>query len=119
VLEKVKDQNLSVYAVWMPILMIDSKASVPQATKRFEDARVLQYWDSQAEMSRTYAPILKADGPAWDVYLLFDRNVEWKDQAPVPSFVMDKIGLENGKPLDGAELAKQISVLLTPIQPQR
>ena len=95
----------------MPILGIDSKASLPQATKRFSDTRVHQYWDAKAELSRAYSPILKAEGVAWDVYLLFDRGTEWKDRPPVPVFVMDKIGLPNGKRLDGAELAKELSAL--------
>jgi hypothetical protein len=112
VLDRVKDQDLRVYAVWVPVLWIDSKASVPQATKRFEDARVSQYWDSKADMTRAYAKNLKIDGPAWDVYLLFDRDAEWRDQPPLPIFWMDQLGLENGKPFDGDELADEIRTLL-------
>jgi len=111
VLDKVKDQEVAVYAVWLPILGIDSKASLPFATNRFSDPRVRQYWDAKAEMSYAYAPILKAKGDAWDVYMLFDRNSEWKDTPPAPVYLMDKIGLENGRPLDGTELAKQLSAL--------
>ena len=118
-LDKVKDQDIGVYAVWLPILGIDSKASLPQATKRFSDTRVRQYWDAKAELSRAYSPILKADGVAWDVYLLFDRGAEWKDKPPVPVFVMDKIDLPNGKRLDGAELAREISALRYSSQPPR
>lgn len=109
-LDKVKDQDVGVYAVWLPILGIDSKASLPMATKRFSDPRVRQYWDAKAELSRSYAPVLKTD-VAWDVYMLFDRNAEWKDTPPVPVYVMDKIGLEVGRPLDGPELAKQLEAL--------
>ena len=118
-LDKEKDQDIGVYAVWVPILGFDSKASLPQATKRFSDPRVRQYWDAKAELSRAYAPILKADGVAWDVYLLFDRGAEWKDQPPVPVFVMDKIGLPNGKRLDGAELARELSALRNSSQTPR
>lgn len=118
-LNEVKDQDIGVYAVWMPILGIDSKASLPQATKRFSDTRVRQYWDAKAELSRAYSPILKAEDVAWDVYLLFDRGAEWKDKPPVPVFVMDKIGLPNGKPLDGAELAMELSALRNSSQPPR
>ena len=103
---------MRIYAVWVPVLWIDSQASVPQATKRFEDARVSQYWDSKAEMTRAYTSILKSDRLAWDVYLLFDREAEWKEQPPAPAFFMDQIGLENGKPFDGDELAEKIRVFL-------
>ena len=118
-LEKVKDQDVGVYAVWLPILGIDSKASLPQATRRFSDPRVRQYWDAKAELSRAYAPILKADGVAWDVYLLFDRVAEWNEKPPVPVFVMDKIDLPGGKRLDGAELAKEIVALRNSSPSQR
>ena len=99
------------YAVWLPILGIDSKASLPMATKRFSDPRVHQYWDAKAELSRAYQPVFKTDETVWDVYMLYERNAEWKDSPPPPVYFMDKIGLEGGKPLDGAELAKQLEAL--------
>lgn len=106
-----KDQDVAIYAVWLPILGIDSKASLPLATSRFSDPRVRQYWDANAQLSKSYAPVLQADGPAWDVYMLFDRTVEWKDRPPSPVYLMDKIGLPTGRPFDGAELANQLSTL--------
>jgi hypothetical protein len=81
------------------------------ATRRFTDPRVRQYWDGKAELGDSFSLILKADGVAWDVYLLFDQGAEWKDKPPVPVFVMDKIDLPNGKRLDGDELARQLSAL--------
>ena len=81
------------------------------ATKRFSDPRVRQYWDAKAELSRSYGPVFKTDEVVWDVYMLYDRNAEWKDQPPAPVYLMDKIGLEGGRPLDGAELAKQLTAL--------
>jgi len=81
------------------------------ATKRFTDPRVRQYWDGKAELGDAFSPILKADGVAWDVYLVYDRSAEWKDKPPAPVYIMDKIGLPDGRPLDGAELAKQIVAL--------
>ena len=94
---------------------------MPLGTKRFSDSRVHQYWDGKAELGNLYSPILKADGVAWDVYLLFDRDAEWKekDKPPVPVFVMDKIGLPDGKPLDGDELARALSAVRNSSQPPR
>lgn len=110
-LDKVKGEDIAVYAVWLPILGIDSKASMPMATRQFSDPRVHQYWDGEAELAKSYSPIVKADGVAWDVYMLFDRNAEWKDKPPAPVYLMDKIGLPTGRPLDGAELANQLLAL--------
>lgn len=107
-LDKVRDQDVAVYAVWLPILGIDTRASLPVATNRFSDPRVVQYWDAQAELSRSYAPVLNTNEVVWDVYFVFDRNAEWKDKPPVPVFAMDKIGLPTSRPLDGVELANEI-----------
>ena len=106
-----KDRDVGVYAVWLPILGIDSKASMPMATKRFSDRRVHQYWDANAELSRSFASVLKTNEVVWDVYMLFDHDAEWKDIPPTPVYIMDKIGLEIARPLDGAELAKQLEAL--------
>ena len=56
--------------------------------------------------------MLQVNGPAWDVYLLFDRNAEWKDQAPTPIFWMDQLGLEQGTPFDGSKLGKRVQELI-------
>ena len=103
---------MRVYAIWVPMLWIDSKASVPQATRRFDDSRVSQYWDSKAETTRAFSSILQINGPAWDVYLLFGPDAEWKEQPPAPAFWMDQLGFENGRPFDADGLAKQIRAAL-------
>ena len=111
VLNQVKGEDVAVYAVWLPILGIDSKASMPMATKRFSDPRVRHYWDGKAELGHAYSPIFKTDEVVWDVYMLFDRDAEWKDKPPAPIYLMDKIGLPTGRSLDGTELAKQLLAL--------
>ena len=47
---------------------------------------------------------------AWDVYLVYGRDAEWKDTPPVPYYFMDKIGL--GHDLDGDQLAVAVKTLL-------
>lgn len=112
VLNKVKQPDLQVYSIWVPILWSDGKVSIPQATKRFTDGRVSHYWDQNRDLVREYSRLLQIDGPAWDVYLLFDRNAEWKDQAPTPIYWMDRLGLENGTPFDGSKLGKRVQELI-------
>ena len=103
---------MRVYAVWVPMLWIDSKASVPQATRRFDDSRVSQYWDSKAETTRAFSSSLQINSPAWDVYLLFGPDAEWKEQPPAPAFWMDQLGFEKGTPFDADELAEHIRAAL-------
>ena len=86
--------------------------SIPQATKRFTDGRVSHYWDRHGQLVSAYARVLQIDGPAWDIYLLYDRNAEWKDQPPTPNFWMDQIGAEKGTPFEGDKLAQWVRDLL-------
>ena len=96
----------------MPILWSDGKASIPRATKRFTDGRVSHYWDRDGQLVREYARVLQIDGPAWDIYLLYDRDAEWKEQPPTPRFWMDQIGAEKGTAFEGDKLAQQVRALL-------
>jgi hypothetical protein len=112
VLAKVKQPDLKVYTVWVPILWSDGKVSIPQATKRLNDGRVSHYWDQNKDLVREYSRVLQIDGPAWDVYLLFDRNAEWTDRAPTPIYWMNKLGLENGTDFDGGKLAQKVRELI-------
>ena len=47
---------------------------------------------------------------AWDVYLVYARDAEWKDAPPTPYSFMDKIGL--GHDLDADKLAVELKTLL-------
>ena len=40
--------------------------------------------------------MLEIDESPWDVYLLFDRNADWKDQAPKPILLDGSIGSGEG-----------------------
>lgn len=100
------------YSVWVPILFSDGKVSIPQATKRLPDGRVSHYWDSKGDLVKEYSRVLQIDGPAWDVFFVFDRAAEWKEQAPAPIYLMDQIGLEKGAPLDGQKLREQIQQMI-------
>jgi hypothetical protein len=112
VLEKIPNQDLKVYSVWVPILWSDGKASIPQATKRLPDARVTHYWDSKGDLVKEYSRVLQVDGPAWDIYLVFARNAEWKEQSPTPIYWMDQLGLEKGTPFEGNKLRERIKQLI-------
>ncbi len=57
------------------------------------DKRARQYWDPGELLGRDYQRILPTPGPAWDVYLLFPRGVQWTAAAPPkPIFWMHQLG---------------------------
>ena len=113
-MEQVRDQDVRVYSVWVPIIWSDFERSVPRATARLGDQRVSHYWDGQGELVRGYSPVLglPREQPAWDVYLLFDRDAQWGNDPPAPLFWMHQLGIDEERQLDGARLAAEVTRLL-------
>ena len=113
-LSQIKDPDVRVYAVWASILKSDFEIAVGRATKRLPDERVSHYWDGQGELVKAYSRVLKlgADETAWDVYFLYGRDAEWKDEPPAPAFMMDQVGLSRGQPLDADKLVAEIRRML-------
>lgn len=113
VLDQITDQDVRVYAVWVPILPSDVKITVPRATNRLPDERVTHFWDGGGELVTAYSRILElGDTPAWDVYFVFDRNAEWNGKPPKPDYWMDKLGIRPEQQLDGEKLAAEVRRLL-------
>lgn len=55
-------------------------------------------------------PIELTDEPAWDVYLVYAKNVKWGESVPVPTYFMHQLGgrLPPSNRLDAEELARII-----------
>ena len=113
-MEQVPGQDLSVYSVWVPIIWSDFERSVPRAAGRLGDRRVSHYWDGQGELVRGYSPVLGLpdEQPAWDVYLLFDRDAQWTDKPPAPPYWMHQLGIDEERQFDGTKLASKAAKLL-------
>ena len=114
-LDKLGASDLRVYAVWVPILRTDMRLAVSRATTRLPDERVSHYWDAEGDLVKAYSRILGLPDsrPAWDVYLLFGGNAEWKDQPPAPQGWMHQLPLAPGeRRLDGDRLAAEVGKLL-------
>jgi hypothetical protein len=115
VLATLKTPDLRVYAVWVPILWSDWRLAVSRATTRLPDERVSHFWDADGTLVRAYSQILHLSDarPAWDVYLLFDSNAEWKDQPPAPQDWMHQLPRAPAeRRLDGDALAAKVARLL-------
>jgi hypothetical protein len=115
VLDQVKNSDLRVYSVYVPILGNDDEASVASAMKRLPDARVAFYWDAKGELTKSYSRLLQLgeDRPAWDVYLVFDRTADWKAEPPAPDYWMHQLrGVSAERRLDGDGLAEEIRKML-------
>src|SRR5215213_6245170 len=108
VLEPIKSPDVRIYSVYLPILRSDHESSVPSAIKKLPDGRVSFFWDGKGDLAQSFARVLQLpEGqPAWDVYMVFNRGVEWKSEPPAPDYWMHQLG---GQPperrLDGIKFA--------------
>lgn len=97
------------------MIMTDFERTVPKATKLLPDERVTHYWDGDKKLGEAYKPVLGLDQTAWDVYLLYPPDAEWKTQdPPKPVFWMHQLGVEQGQDLNGETLAGEVNKLLQP-----
>jgi hypothetical protein len=123
VLDRIKDPELRVYVVYLPILGADKESSVSSATKQIPDSRVSYFWDGKGELGQGYSRILQMpEGTtAWDVYLVFDRDPEWKKSPPVPTYWMNQLwalwDVAPDRRFDADKLAGEVKKLLQPGTP--
>jgi hypothetical protein len=76
---------------------------------------VRYFWDADKIVGNTFARTLQLDQLAWDVYLVYDRGVTWKEGPPfLPAFWMHQLGgLEDRAPtLDSLVLRQKIEELV-------
>lgn len=107
------DRDVEVYSVWVPILASDAQVTVGRATKFLPDSRVTHYWDSESELVNGFAPILGlGDRPAWDVYLLYDKDADWTDAPPKAVFWQEQLGISDETTLDTEKMSVKINRLL-------
>jgi hypothetical protein len=120
VLEKVLQTNgsrdLVAYAVWEPILRTDNVRSSRKAATLIPDSRVHHYWTGTQAVGELFQPVIELkEEPAWDVYLVYARGVQWTgSRPPAPAFYMHQLvgRLPEDRVLVGDSLAGQISALL-------
>lgn len=106
-------EDIKVYSAWVPILASDAELTVGRATKFLPDSRVMHYWDGNGELVKGFAPVLGlGERPAWDVYLLYDRNAEWIGEPPKPVYWQEQLGISDETQLNGPKLTAQIQKLL-------
>ena len=114
VLAQITAANLRVYTVWVPTMARDSHENAQRATAFISDDRVEHFWTPDLEVANSFRESIGlADGPVWDVYLLFGPEALWKDAAPKPSFFMHQLhGLPEDLLLNGDRLLEKTNALI-------
>lgn len=109
---ELKGKDVAVYSVWQPILPSDAKFTVGRATKSLTNPRVKHYWDGDNTLATAFSPVLGIEQDTWDVYLLYDKDAEWKDTPPKPAYWQEQLGISDETKLDGPKLGIEINKLI-------
>jgi hypothetical protein len=79
--------------VWIEMLPEDKAADLKALAGEMADPRIRWFHDPKRRVGRAIATSLGAAGKvAWDVYLFFYADAEWKDQPPVPPQWIHQLG---------------------------
>ena len=102
--------------MWSTQLGAEEK-HVTEATTVIPDRRVRHYWDGELLLGKHYQPLLGCDGPAWDVYLLFDQEAVWDASGPPkPVYWEHQLrGLPEESLLDAERFAAKAQELLSQV----
>jgi hypothetical protein len=96
ILDSFPKTEISVSIVWIEMLPGDNLAAAQKMAGTIRDSRVRHFFDPRAtrRAGNAIAKGLLNDGagPAWDIYLFYDREAEWKDDPPKPADWMHQLG---------------------------
>jgi hypothetical protein len=100
-------RDVAVYVVWSAQRGA-MEHHVDGATTLILDDRVRHYWDPDSRVGGAYEKYLGLDEPAWDVWMLFDRDASWTGAVPTPDWWEHQLGaLPDSLHLDPARFARE------------
>ena len=114
VLEKIEGDDLSILAVWMPVLGSDNAAAGKDAESLLPDNRVTHYWDGDNSLGKLYGRLLtlpRGRQLAWDIYFVYAPGIRWEEEPPLPTAWMHQLARDE-RQLDGSTLRRTIQEIL-------
>jgi hypothetical protein len=79
------DADIEILVVWIAMMSGDSYQAAQKAVRKFKDGRVKQFYDPKQLAGKAFAESLgHVDSVAWDFYLFYPVQSEWKELPPVP-----------------------------------
>jgi len=114
ILEEVQGDKRGVLVDWTPVLPWDNRDKALAVAKLIPDKRATHFWDKSRRLGKEYGKALKLPGGstlAWDVYLVFDASMLWKEAPPAPTNWMHQLG-QDSRRLDGDKLRQEVDRLL-------
>ena len=95
-LARTKDQRLKTFVVYVPVIGAKAK-DVEPAARILENPYVRNYWNASGEFGRALAKAVQLKNEketvyAWDVWLLYGPEAEWRDNSiPQPELLMHQL----------------------------
>ena len=102
VLNAYPDADIQVSIVWIDMLPSDNEKAASKSSAIFDDPRVKQFYDPDRKSGYAIAKDLLYEnaGPAWDIYLYYDKDAQWTDAPPKPVDWVHQLG--GGRRVDAA-----------------
>jgi hypothetical protein len=92
ILHAFPDADLSVLVVWIAMMESDTPEAAFEASGKFSDARVEQFFDPGCKAGKIFARSLGHDSEtAWDFYLFYPAGAEWRELPPEPHIYMHQL----------------------------
>lgn len=117
VLAKVPGDGVAVFVVWIPTFPGDSKEKAVSARSLVSDRRARHFWDGERGLGKRYHDLLslpEAVGVAWDIYVVFDREVGWESSPPLPVFWQHQLSVvDEANRLDGETFREALEARLS------
>jgi hypothetical protein len=115
ILDMLPSDELRLYVVWTPVLREDNRAAAVEAMTLITGERVTHFWDADKSLGLAFGTVVDLPRDrtlGWDVYFVFDRDLEWGDgQPPIPTEWMHQLGTDE-RLLDGLKLHESVKTLL-------
>jgi copper ion binding protein len=116
VIEKMKKKDINVIIVWTNMLKSDDEENAYYAASMFNDESVVQFFDAENKFGDLIARRLNPKGEkAWDIYMFYDKDVEWNSTVPRPFYYVHQLSEEfhpwadQTKYFCGSDLAKRLT----------
>ncbi len=86
--------DIRVYCLWLPVLRTytseEMTTAMPKLMKRFNDPRIVHYWDGSDAVGRFFKKQIIPDYPrqymiwddgqiVWDTFVMFHENSTWSE----------------------------------------
>lgn len=93
-LEGFPDAQLPVGIIWIDILPLDGGQAARRSARILIDPRVRQFHDPNHRVGNAIAEglLYEGSGPAWDIYLFYEKGGVWGDGPPRPTAWMHQLG---------------------------